>query len=91
VEKSPFDDIFPKESSMADVILDARGLSCPLPVLKARKALRELTAGATIEVLSTDPGSVDDFPVFCRSAGHMLLDTRKEGNAFCFVIKKGAD
>lgn len=81
--------IYLEESLMADVILDARGLSCPLPVLKARKALRDLPAGATLEVLSTDPGSVDDFPVFCRSAGHDLLDQRKVDNAFCFVIKKG--
>jgi tRNA 2-thiouridine synthesizing protein A len=75
---------------MADVILDARGLSCPLPVLKARKALRALPAGATIEVLSTDPGSLEDFPVFCQSAGHELLEVRQVDDAFCFVIKKGS-
>jgi tRNA 2-thiouridine synthesizing protein A len=75
---------------MADVIVDARGLSCPLPVLKARKALRELAPGETIEVLSTDPNSMTDFPGFCRSAGHDLLDAREEDNAFCFVIKRGA-
>jgi tRNA 2-thiouridine synthesizing protein A len=75
---------------MADVILDARGLSCPLPVLKARKALRALPAGATIEVLSTDPGSLEDFPIFCQSAGHELLEVRQVDDAFCFVIKKGS-
>ena len=75
---------------MADVILDARGLSCPLPVLKARKALRALPAEATIEVLSTDPGSVEDFPIFCQSAGHELLEVRQVDDAFCFVIKKGS-
>ena len=75
---------------MADVILDARGLSCPLPVLKARKALRALPAAATVEVLSTDPGSLEDFPIFCQSAGHELLEVRRVDDAFCFVIKKGS-
>jgi tRNA 2-thiouridine synthesizing protein A len=75
---------------MADLFLDARGLSCPLPVLKARKALRELPPGATLEVLSTDPASVEEFPVFCHSAGHELLDSRRADHAFCFVIKKGS-
>ncbi len=73
---------------MADVILDAKGLSCPLPILKARKALRSLAAGATLEVLSTDPSSVEDFPTFCRSAGHELLATRRVDDTFSFVIKK---
>ena len=74
---------------MADVFVDARGLSCPLPVLKARRALRELAPGTTIEVLSTDPNSVHDFPGFCETAGHQLLDAREVDNAFCFVIKRG--
>jgi tRNA 2-thiouridine synthesizing protein A len=76
---------------MADVIIDARGLSCPLPVLKARKALRDLPPGATVEVLSTDPGGVEDFPSFCDAAGHELLETTQVDDAFRFVIKKGAD
>ena len=75
---------------MADTMLNARGLSGPLPVMKARKALRELPVGATLEVLTTDPASVEDFPVFCRSAGHDLLDTRHVDNAFSFVIMKGS-
>jgi tRNA 2-thiouridine synthesizing protein A len=74
---------------MADLFVDARGLSCPLPVLKARKALRELPPGMTIEVLSTDPNSMADFPGFCRSSGHILLDAREVDDAFCFVIKRG--
>jgi tRNA 2-thiouridine synthesizing protein A len=74
---------------MADVILDTKGLSCPLPILKARKALRDLPPGGTLEVLSNDPVSLDDFPVFCRQAGHELLETRQVDNIFCFVIKKG--
>jgi tRNA 2-thiouridine synthesizing protein A len=74
---------------MADIIVDARGLSCPLPVLKARRALRELPAGATVEVLSTDPSSAEDFPSFCQSAGHILLEYTQVDDAFRFVIKKG--
>jgi tRNA 2-thiouridine synthesizing protein A len=74
---------------MADIIVDARGLSCPLPVLKARRALRELPSGATVEVLSTDPGSAMDFPSFCHSAGHVLLESTQVEDAFRFVIKKG--
>jgi tRNA 2-thiouridine synthesizing protein A len=74
---------------MADVILDARGLSCPLPILKARRALRDLQPGATLEVLSTDPGSIRDFPAFCRSAGHDLLESSEADDAFCFVIRRG--
>ena len=74
---------------MADVFIDARGLSCPLPVLKARRALRDLPPGMTIEVLSTDPNSMEDFPSFCLSAGHHLLDAREVDDAFCFVIKRG--
>ena len=76
---------------MADVIVDARGLSCPLPVLKARRVLREMPYGGTAEVLSTDPISVEDFPSFCRAAGHELLEATQVDDAFRFVIKKGQE
>ena len=73
---------------MAEKMLDVTGLSCPLPVLKARKALREMEPGQTLELLVTDPGALDDIPDFCQSAGHELLDTSKiEGNVYRFVIK----
>jgi len=73
---------------MAEIMLDATGLGCPLPVLKARKALRSMAPGQTLELLTTDPGALDDIPDFCRSAGHELLDTAKiEGNAYRFLIK----
>jgi tRNA 2-thiouridine synthesizing protein A len=74
---------------MADFSVDARGLSCPLPVLKARRTLRELPSGSTVEVLSTDPNSLEDFPSFCRAAGHELLEAAEVEDAFRFVIKKG--
>jgi tRNA 2-thiouridine synthesizing protein A len=75
---------------MADATIDARGLSCPLPVLKAQRALRELAEGATLEVLSSDPVSMQDFADFCRSTGHDLLDARRVGDDFCFIIRKAA-
>jgi tRNA 2-thiouridine synthesizing protein A len=73
---------------MAEKTLDATGLGCPLPVLKASKALRGMAPGQTLELLVTDPGALDDIPDFCKSAGHELLNTsRIEGNVYRFVIK----
>ena len=63
---------------MADEQLDARGLKCPLPVLKARKALKGLAGGQTLEILATDPGSVADFEAFCAVGGHQLLEQTRE-------------
>ena len=59
---------------MADQTLDAKGLNCPLPILKAKKALNTVDADGTLEVLSTDPGSVADFEAFCRTTGHTLVE-----------------
>ncbi len=74
---------------MADLQLDATGLLCPLPVLKARKALKGLDAGQTLEVLATDPGSVADFKAFCEGQGHRLLDSGEQGGTFRYLIEKG--
>ncbi len=75
---------------MAERVLDATALSCPLPILKARKVLREMAPGQTLEVLSTDPVAVEDFPAFCQTSGHTLLDSSQiEGNVYRFVIKNG--
>lgn len=75
---------------MAEVILDTKGLSCPLPILKARKALRQMTAGQTLEVLSNDPVAPENFRDFCASSGHELLEcTNIEGNVYRIVIKNG--
>jgi tRNA 2-thiouridine synthesizing protein A len=74
---------------MAEKLLDAMGLSCPLPILKARRTLREMAPGQTLEVLTSDPGTLDDFPAFCQSDGHELLDTSQaNGRTYRFVIKK---
>ena len=68
--------------------LDAKGLKCPLPVLKARRAMKELAAGALLEVLATDPGAVRDFEEFCRTTGDELVASRQEGEVYIFHIRK---
>ena len=73
---------------MADQILDAKGLNCPLPILRAKKALKDVTTGGTLEVLATDPGSVKDFEAFCRATGNQLLASKADGKIYRFVIKR---
>ena len=75
---------------MADHVLDAKGLNCPLPILKAKKALQPMTAGQTLEILATDPGSIKDFEAFCRTTGHALVEQQNDGKVFRFVIRKAA-
>ncbi len=73
---------------MTTAVLDAKGLNCPLPILKAKKALQGVPAGGLLEIYATDPGSVKDFEAFCRSTGNELVTSSQEGNAFKFVIKR---
>ena len=68
---------------------DARGLLCPLPVLRARKRLESLRTGATLRLLADDPAAVVDVPHFCAEAGHALVATRPEGAATAYFIRKG--
>lgn len=75
---------------MLDVVIDAKGLVCPLPVLRARKAMKSLAAGQILEIHATDPASRLDVPHFCDAAGHELLESRKEGETFIFRIRKVA-
>jgi tRNA 2-thiouridine synthesizing protein A len=76
---------------MADATLDARGLNCPLPILKAKKAMKDLAPGGALEVLATDPGSVADFAAFCRTTGNELMESgQQDGGVFRFVIKRNA-
>ena len=74
---------------MNETLLDVRGLICPLPVLKANKALRILPSGALLRVLATDPASAQDFPAFCAEAGHHLLTTSETNGELAFLLKKG--
>ena len=73
---------------MADKVLDAKGLNCPLPILKAKKALKDLEPGQILQVLSTDPGSVADFQAFSRTTGNELVSHSEEGGVYDFLIKK---
>lgn len=75
---------------MADHTLDAKGLNCPLPILKARKALKEVPADGTLEILATDPGAVADFQAFCRQTGNELLEHSVDGDVYKFLIKHTA-
>jgi tRNA 2-thiouridine synthesizing protein A len=75
---------------MADHTLDAKGLNCPLPILKARKALKEVPAGGTLEILATDPGAVADFEAFCRQTGNELVEHSENDSIYRFLIKRTA-
>ena len=71
-----------------DKELDARGLNCPLPILRAKKALAEVASGQVLKILSTDPGSVKDFAAFAKQTGNELLSTAEAGGEFTFFMKK---
>jgi tRNA 2-thiouridine synthesizing protein A len=75
---------------MADEVLDAKGLNCPLPILKAKKALSALNPGQTLEILATDPGSVKDFEAFCRTTGNELMEHDENGGVYRFVLKRAS-
>jgi tRNA 2-thiouridine synthesizing protein A len=70
------------------VVLDAKGLKCPLPVLKARKAMKEVPPGGVLRVLATDPGAVGDFTHFCDTTGNRLVGHREEDGVLIFEIEK---
>ena len=68
--------------------LDARGMNCPLPILRTKKALTELQSGQVLKVLATDPGSVKDFQSFARQTGHELVSHDESNRAFTFFMRK---
>ncbi|PQA80105.1 hypothetical protein C5F52_26250 [Limnohabitans sp. TS-CS-82] len=71
-----------------DVELDTRGLNCPLPILKAKKALTAMESGQVLKVLSTDTGSVRDFAAFAKQTGNELLSQTTEGRDFVHILKR---
>ena len=73
---------------MADQVLNAKGLNCPLPILRAKKALKDVPMGGTLQVLATDPGAVKDFEAFCRTTGNELMDSKQDDKVFTFLIKR---
>jgi len=81
--------IIDMDTIKADKTLDAKGLACPMPLLKAKKAIDALESGQVLEILGTDEGSQVDLPVWCERVGHVFLGSREEANYFKFYIKKG--
>jgi TusA-related sulfurtransferase len=71
-----------------DLELDTRGLNCPLPILKAKKALTAMESGQVLKVLSTDTGSVHDFAAFAKQTGNELLSQTTEGSDFIHILKR---
>ncbi len=68
--------------------LDVKGLNCPLPILRAKKALADMESGQVLKVIATDPGSVKDFAAFAKQTGNELLSTAEQGKEFEFYIKR---
>jgi tRNA 2-thiouridine synthesizing protein A len=76
---------------MSETVLDVKGMTCPLPVLRANRALRGLAPGERLRVLATDRAAVADFQAFCRETGNALLAFSEEGGVFSFLIRRKAE
>jgi tRNA 2-thiouridine synthesizing protein A len=76
---------------MSEKLLDVKGMSCPLPVLRANRALRGMAPGERLRVLATDRAAVGDFQAFCRETGHALLAWSEEAGVFSFLIRRRAE
>ncbi len=73
---------------MADQTLNAEGLNCPLPILRAKKTLKGMSSGQVLEITATDPGSVADMEAFCNQTGNELLSSSSEGDVYRYEIRK---
>jgi tRNA 2-thiouridine synthesizing protein A len=73
----------------ADKVLDAKGLACPMPIVKTRKAIKEIETGQILEVQTTDKGAKSDLTAWAKSTGHELVESKEENDVFTFWIKKG--
>ena len=73
---------------MERTVLDLKGLSCPLPVLKANKTMKELIGGEILEIIATDPAAPKDFVVFCENTGHQLTESTEDNGVFTIVLTK---
>ena len=73
----------------ADKILDAKGLACPMPIVKTRKEMKELVSGQILQILATDKGAKADLTAWAKSGGHEMLDSQVEGDVLKFWIQKG--
>lgn len=73
----------------ADKVLDAKGLACPMPIVKTRKEMKDMESGQVLEIQATDKGAKADLAAWSKSGGHELLDSQEEGDVLKFWIKKG--
>ena len=73
---------------MATQTLDQTGLNCPMPILNAKKAMKKLSSGETLEIIATDPGSVKDFESFCKATGNSLLESGETDGVYRFVLER---
>ena len=69
--------------------IDLKGMNCPIPVLRTKKALREMDVGETLRIYATDPSTVNDMNMLCKTAGHELVDSKEVDGVFTYVIKRG--
>jgi tRNA 2-thiouridine synthesizing protein A len=76
------------ETIAVDMTLDCTGLSCPMPILKTKKAIDSLQAGQVLKMIATDPGSIPDINAWTRKTGNILLESRQEGSKYVFFLKK---
>ncbi len=77
--------------SEESIIVDAKGLNCPMPLLKAKKALNGVAGGERVRVYATDPGSVRDFEVFSAQSGHKLLESSRHGDTYFYLLEKKSE
>jgi tRNA 2-thiouridine synthesizing protein A len=73
----------------ADLEVDARGLNCPLPILRAKKGINTLDSGQVLKIVATDPGSVKDLEAFCKQTGNEMLESSQQNGEYHFNIRKG--
>jgi tRNA 2-thiouridine synthesizing protein A len=73
---------------MAVTVIDTKGLNCPLPILKLRRAIRDIPAGEVLRLLATDPGAVGDVQSFCKMSGNQLLEWKEDAGVLSFDIRK---
>ena len=73
---------------MTEHVLDTKGLNCPLPILKAKKALKDVPTGEVLQILATDPGAVADFEAFCRTTENELVEWNEADGVYSFLIRR---
>ena len=78
------------ETIKVDKVMDLKNLPCPMPVVKVSKGIKEIEVGQVIQAISTDPGSLTDFPAWARSSGNEILDTEQNGEEIVFYIKRAS-